>query len=1345
MFLAPCFRSILCSLSALAALFLCPNALAQSCTFAPPGLVSWWRAEGDASDFVGGNNGTLIGDASFGPGMVGQAFVFDGFGDAVDLGNPDNLKLQNFTIEAWIRRGDPTDSSGDPFDGAIILGAAWGGYGFAMSDNGRLLLSRIGYSAVYGTAAISDTNTFHHVAVTKSGSDVILYLDGVGESVGPYNPGFVFGGTFSIGARGDDHASSLIGAIDEASVYSRPLTPAEIQTLYTAGTAGKCTVFPPSINTAPPSRSVPIGQSTTFTVTSSGTAPLSYQWYFTGNTVNGATDSAFTIPSVQFSDAGDYFVVVTNDYGAATSSVATLTVVPTNVCAAPPAGLVGWWRGESNALDQVGTNNGNLTTGAGFAPAEVGQGFLFAGANAGVNLGAAANLRFQDFTIEAWLQRSSATQASVDPGGGEIFGFGSAGYCLGLLDDGGLFLTRVDIDNVTMPNAVTDTALHHVAVTKSGTNVVFYVDGTPWNAPPYQTTYTFNTPAAIGMRGDSARDSFIGTIDEVSVYNRALAANEIGTIAIAGTAGKCTGPTPPIITRPPQDQIVRAGTNALFTVLAAGSSPISFQWQFHGTNVAGATNYILTIPNAQFAAAGTYQVIVTNAYGAVTSAPANLVLQSPPIINNQPQAIAVPAGSNAVFVVGVSGSPPLSFQWQRNGSTLPGATSYSLTITNVQSINTGIYAVTITNNFGSATSATAALTLLVPVSITNQPVSQTMPAGANPFFIAGVDGSGPIRFQWRFGATKIPGATNATLSLNNVQSTNAGNYSVLVSNDFSSVTSVVAALSITNPTCAHPATGLIGSWSAEGNAVDLVSGAAATLVGNAAFGAGKVGQAFLFDGTGDAVLLGNPVALRLQDFSIVTWVKRSSVTKASSGLGGAELFSYGFGGYGLGMLDDGRPFLTQVGINNVMAGFQITDTNWHHLALTKGSSNVVFYLDGVGSPAPAYTATFSFNNNVAIGARGDNFSASFLGSLDEVDFYNRPLSASEAQAAYFSTYIGKCPVPLTWTSQPANQTVGLGGTAGLSAAVSGSQPVSWQWFLNGAPLPRATNSSLALSNINYFQAGAYNVSASNPSGSISSSNALLTIVPPTLFDNGSFEARDLSGWILTDIANPLTPIAVRPAGYNSGFGFFSTTPTDGSYCLTHGFDGAGPGRIRAAFDITLPPAPVTLTFDYRLGWDMANYGGSTKPRQFVVTIEPFGGGVGLATNLILTASPGTANYDTGPLSGSVDLSGFAGRSIRVSFDAIIPESFTGPGFFQLDNIRLTYPPVPPLLVSRSGNNAILSWPALFGNYVVQQTTNLASPINWTSLPTNAIVRGATNTSLVVPANTPRSFYRLRSP
>src|SRR5207244_2278071 len=110
---------------------------------------------------------------------------------------------------------------------------------------------------------------------------------------------------------------------------------------------------------------------------------------------------------------------------------------------------------------------------------------------------------------------------SFDFNGGEIFSYGYGGYVLGLKDDGHLFLSRVGISEV-LGQSITDMIFHHVAVTKNGTSVVFYLDGVAYTAPAFSDTFTFSSPPAIGARGDTLQNSFIGLIDEVSVYNRAL-------------------------------------------------------------------------------------------------------------------------------------------------------------------------------------------------------------------------------------------------------------------------------------------------------------------------------------------------------------------------------------------------------------------------------------------------------------------------------------------------------------------------------------------------------------------------------------------------------------------------------------------------------------------------------------------------------------------------------------------------------------------------------------------------------------------------------------------------------
>ena len=143
------------------------------------------------------------------------------------------------------------------------------------------------------------------------------------------------------------------GLVDEVSLYNRGLTASEIQAIYAAGSAGKCppSPMPPSITAQPTNQTVNVGGSATFSVTASGTPPLSYQWNFDGTNISGATNPSLTLTNVQMNQTGNYTVLVTNAYGAILSSNAVLTVNPPPPCDPPPSGLVDWWPGEGNAND----------------------------------------------------------------------------------------------------------------------------------------------------------------------------------------------------------------------------------------------------------------------------------------------------------------------------------------------------------------------------------------------------------------------------------------------------------------------------------------------------------------------------------------------------------------------------------------------------------------------------------------------------------------------------------------------------------------------------------------------------------------------------------------------------------------------------------------------------------------------------------------------------------------------------------------------------------------------------------------------------------------------------------
>jgi hypothetical protein len=177
-----------------------------------------------------------------------------------------------------------------------------------------------------------------------------------------------------------------------------------------------------------------------------------------------------------------------------------------------------------------------------------------------------------------------------------------------------------------------------------------------------------------------------------------------------------------------------------------------------------------------------------------------------------------------------------------------------------------------------------------------------------------------------------------------------------------------------------------------------------------------------------------------------------------------------------------------------------------------------------------------------------------------------------------------------------------------------------------------------------------------------------------LLTNGSFETGDFTGWIASDIGVPFYPLAVRAAGTSPGFGF-PAAPTEGTWAVTHGFDGGGPGTIDISQDVSIPAGfSAELSFDWRAGWNFLVT--ATIPRTFDVVIEPSGGGAALQTTNILSAGPPPATVaDNGPQVAVVDLSAFAGQSIRVKLSSFIPQSFTGPAHLQIDNVVLDVEPI----------------------------------------------------------------------
>src|SRR5207253_2641174 len=139
-----------------------------------------------------------------------------------------------------------------------------------------------------------------------------------------------------------------------------------------------------------------------------------------------------------------------------------------------------------------------------------------------------------------------------------------------------------------------------------------------------------------------------------------------------------------------------------------GTGPLTYQWSKDNTPISGATAATLTLTNLPLSGAGNYRVAVTNPAGTLTSSAAAVTVTARPVaptITQQPQSQSVTEGDTVTLSLVAAGTGPLSYQWNKNGVAIPGATGSSLVFGPVQIIAAGTYTAVVSNVAGSATSS----------------------------------------------------------------------------------------------------------------------------------------------------------------------------------------------------------------------------------------------------------------------------------------------------------------------------------------------------------------------------------------------------------------------------------------------------------------------------------------------------------------------------------------------------------------------------------------------------------------------------------------------------------------
>ena len=671
--------------------------------------------------------------------------------------------------------------------------------------------------------------------------------------------------------------------------------------------------------------------------------------------------------SLEFSD------VVIGDY--------TLTVrfqAEEIILTAPtPDGLIGWWPGDGDADDVTAHANHGVINGDGtYVPGMVGQAFSFSGAGY-VEIPYDPVQDLNHFTIEVWVNLATddlgfrALVAKPEPRPASLW-----------LNDDKVVVWFDPIGAVvTSITGLTPGQWYHIAGTYDGAEARVYVDGTLDSTAAQSVVPLTNPgPLFLGQRGDNQAFAFYeGLLDEVSIYNRALTAEEVSAIYQAGSEGK-TRPAPPEPVPPPAGLIGWwPGDDDADDVTANNN---------HGT-ITGDGTFVPGMVGQAFSFSGAGYVEIPH----------------DPVLDLSDFTIEVwvnltteGAGYQPLISKGVDPRPaslwlygdlieiwfdPIFLEVVRSVTSLTPGNWYHIAATYNRS-EAKIY----------IDGTLDATTVLSDVPSTD----------TGPLFLGWI-GQGNTGFY------------NGLLDEVSIYDR------ALTAEEVSAIYEAGSAGKIkpAPPEPVPPPAGMVSWWPGDGNANDIVDANDGTLQDGAGFASGQVDQAFSLDGVNDYVLVPDSASLDLTDqFTLDAWINPSSLHNDAgnsgriiSKLGGAG----GNNGYQFGIRDNngelfcefnaaGEPYATNQVIVDLPSAIPVGQ--WSHVVCTYDNADLKIYVDGVlvGTQPIGAKSVVNSASNLRIGSN-DNNGSFFHGLIDEVEVFSRALTAAEVSAIYEAGSAGK--------------------------------------------------------------------------------------------------------------------------------------------------------------------------------------------------------------------------------------------------------------------------------------------------------------------------------------------------
>ncbi|MBQ4536691.1 MAG: immunoglobulin domain-containing protein [Lachnospiraceae bacterium] len=787
------------------------------------------------------------------------------------------------------------------------------------------------------------------------------------------------------------------------------------------------------------------GETGSLSVTAEGQGTVKYQWYKDNVAISGATSATLNLGAVELADAGAYKVVVSDDNsaqnGTKSSSVVTVTVDKKLVITTQPRSIT-LVEGANGSLSVTAAGQGTLT---------------YQWYKDGVKL---------DGKTSATLSLSAITAEQAGKYTVVVSDANSA--TKGSLTSSEAVVTVEKALEITgQPVSVTviegDEAVLTVEAVGTGTlKYQWYKGNIKLNG---ETSATLTLSAAALT---DAGEYKVVVSDDNSATNGTLT-SQAATIAVQKKL---------VITTQPQSITLVDGDNGSLTVTAAGQGTLTYQWYKDDVKLDGRTSATLSLPAITAEQAGKYTVVVSDANsatkGSLTSSEAVVTVEKALEITGQPVSVTVIEGDEAVLTVEAVGTGTLKYQWYKGNTKLNGATSANLTLSDVELTDAGEYKVVVSDDnsstHGSLTGNVATITVQKSLKITTQPQGVSLWENEDGSLTVNAEGHGTLTYQWYKGDTVLDGETTATLTLNDVALTDAGDYKVIVSDANSGIrgklTSQVATVVV------HESLKI----KVQPQPITIVEGKdgslSVTVVGT---------EPITYQWYKDGVALEGETS---------TTLSLSAITMADAGK------------YQVKVSDkrDDTIYSNEVAVV-VEEALEITREP-ENLSLIEGE-NGELAVEAVG----AGTLTYQwYKDGVAVEGAGGTTRAMIGGNQATFTISDAQLSdageykvvISDGNSDENGTLTSRAVTvivdkKLVISKNPENVTLVEGKSTILSVEAEGEGTLTYQWYKDGSAINGEVGASLMLMEVTFADAGKYTVTVTDKNGSLTGSEATIIV------------------------------------------------------------------------------------------------------------------------------------------------------------------------------------------------------------------------------------------------------------